>query len=163
MAYHWNEVKNTTKICINQNNCRQQWISIVKGSKYSLWSNGTCCQLCKVFNLVSNNINTTLIGGIQFQYSFFVDIAEQLMCGSQNRWCFSSTCKCMHNWTIRNKDKRVYRLLWILHWVAHLPGGPYSNKLGKSAPVRESFKTATTSFCSTTSSTFFGRLKIKII
>lgn len=41
-----------------------------------------------------------------------------------------------------------------------LPGGPYNNKLGRSAPDNESFRTATTSFCSTTSSTFFGRLEI---
>lgn len=48
---------------------------------------------------------------------------------------------------------------WLILKQYLLPGGPYNNKFGRSAPVNESFKTATTSFCSTTSSTFFGRLK----
>lgn len=36
--------------------------------------------------------------------------------------------------------------------------GPYSNRFGKSAPDNDSLSTATTSRCSTTSSTLFGRL-----
>lgn len=41
--------------------------------------------------------------------------------------------------------------------------GPYSNRFGKSAPDNDSFRTATTSRCSTTSSTLFGRLCDEIV
>lgn len=62
-------------------------------------------------------------------------------------------------------DHLLAGFCWILHRLRFeyvlipVPGGPYNRRFGKSAPDNDSFSTATTSFCSTTSSTLFGRLK----